>query len=97
MNLALIELSERLGELTEKCDNFSNQIRQNYLPASLKPGNHFLGAYEIIELVSYNKIEKQKLMQYKSVFGHELEKDEVKRLDPSTINTQSPLTLQGKA
>ena len=36
-------------------------------------------------------------MQYKSVFGHELEKDEVKRLDPSTINTQSPLTLQGKA
>ena len=42
-------------------------------------------------------LKKQKLMQYKSVFGHELEKDEVKRLDPSTINTQSPLSLQGKA
>jgi len=69
MNLAFRELSDRLSEITSKCDVFSLQITNERLPKYLTPGNHFLGQYLITDVISFIKIEKHKLMHKNSVFG----------------------------
>ena len=70
MNMALRELSDRLSEISMKCDTFSLQVRQHRIPEFLLEGNIFLGQYGILEAIPYSKIHKYKLMQYPTVFGH---------------------------
>lgn len=69
MNLAFMEMTERLEDLTSYCDTFSQQFRLNRLPDYLKPNNHFLGQYNITEVVPYYKIDRLKLSRFETVFN----------------------------
>ena len=69
MNLAFKDLNERLLDITAKCDIFSLQIRQDRIPEYLTPNNYFLGQYLIADIISYSKIEDEKVYrQQASVF-----------------------------
>ena len=69
MNLAFKDLNERLLDITAKCDIFSLQIRQDRIPDYLTPNNYFLGQYLITDIISYSKMEEEKVYrQQASVF-----------------------------
>ena len=68
MGFAFRELSDRLVDITFKCDGFSMQVRQNRVPDYLMPGNLFLGQYMIKDILTYRRILTEKLMSSVSVF-----------------------------
>lgn len=76
MNSALKELSEKLNEITAKCDIFALQFQTSRLPHYLEPGNHFLGQYLITKVMPYYLIINQKLLSLPSVFDYQDQESE---------------------
>ncbi len=68
MCISFTELSDRLKDITQKCDVFSLQFINNRLPSWLKVGEYFLGIYKIEKVITLTDIDINKLYVHKSVF-----------------------------
>ena len=71
MGISFKELNERLLDITQKSEVLSIQMKHNRIPEYLDPGNHFLGQFQIKEVLTYKKILQEKLMGKPSVFARD--------------------------